>query len=108
VSAAAAQRGIAAIVNALGADGPMTRAEIRAVLETARLPTTGQAMVHVLFRATLDGHIIRGPMVRGEHAFALAADWLGKRPHIDRDRALAELRRHFLPRPSKLCVHDRR
>jgi hypothetical protein len=96
VSEAAAQRGIAAIVNALGADGPMTRAEIRAVLERARLPTTGQAMVHVLFRATLDGHIIRGPMVRGEHAFALAADWLGKRPKINRDHALAELARRYL------------
>ena len=96
VSAAAEQRGIAAIVNALGADGPMTRAEIRAVLERARLPTTGQAVVHVLFRATLDGHIVRGPMVRGEHAFALAADWLGKRPTINRDHALAELARRYL------------
>ena len=53
-------------------------------------------MVHVLFRATLDGQIIRGPMMRGEHAFALAADWLGERPKIDRDRALAELARRYL------------
>jgi len=96
VSEAAAQRGIAAIVNTLSADGPMTRAEIRAVLERARVPTTGQAMVHVLFRATLDGHIIRGPMVRGEHAFALAADWLGRRPRINRDHGLAELARRYL------------
>lgn len=96
VSAAAAERGIAAIVNALGADGPMTRAQIRSLLERARVPTAGQAMVHVLFRATLDGYIIRGPMVRGEHAFALAADWLGKRPKISRDHALAELARRYL------------
>jgi peptidoglycan hydrolase-like protein with peptidoglycan-binding domain len=96
VSAAHAQRGIAAVVNALGNDGPLTRAQVRAVLERARLPKTGQAMVHVLFRATLDGHIIRGPMVRGEHAFALVADWLGERPKIDRDQALAELARRYL------------
>ena len=53
-------------------------------------------MVHVLFRATLDGLIVRGPMIGGEHAFALVADWLGERPKIDRDRALAELARRYL------------
>jgi hypothetical protein len=68
----------------------MTRAQLRAVLERARVPTAGQAMVHVLFRATLDGLIIRGPMIGGQHAFALVADWLGERPKLDRDRALAK------------------
>jgi uncharacterized protein YcaQ len=96
VSAIAAQRAIAAIVKALADDGPMTRAQIRAVIEKSRAPATGQAMVHVLFRATLDGLIIRGPMIAGEHAFALVADWLGERPKIDRDRALAELARRYL------------
>ena len=70
--------------------------QIRAVLEKARVPTTGQAMVHVLFRATLDGLIVRGPMIGGEQAFALVADWLSERPKIDRDRALAELARRYL------------
>ena len=96
VSAAAARRGITAIVKALGDDGPMTRAQLRAVLETAGVPTARQAMVHVLFRATLEGLIIRGPMIGREHAFALVADWLGERPKIDRDRALAELARRYL------------
>ncbi len=96
VSAAAARRGIAAIVRALGDDGPMTRAQLREVLQRAGVPTAGQAMVHVLFRATLDGLIVRGPVVGREHAFVLVADWLGERPKIDRDRALAELARRYL------------
>lgn len=96
VSAAAARRGITAIVKALGDDGPMTRAQLRGVLERAGVPTARQAMVHVLFRATLEGLIIRGPMIGREHAFALVADWLGERPKIDRDRALAELARRYL------------
>ncbi len=96
VSVAAARRGITAIVKALGNDGPMTRAQLRAVLDKADVPTARQAMVHVLFRATLDGLIIRGPMIGREHAFALVADWLGERPKIDRDRALAELARRYL------------
>lgn len=96
VSPDAARRGIAAIVRALGEHGPQTRAQIREVLQTARVPTARQAMVHVLFRATVDGLIVRGPMIGGEHAFVLAADWLGERPKLDRDRALAELSRRYL------------
>ena len=96
VSAAVAARGISAIVKALGDDGPLTRTQIRAVLERERVPTAGQAMAHVLFRAAVDGLIVRGPMIAGEHAFALAAEWLGERPQVDRDRALAELARRYL------------
>ena len=96
VSPAASQRGIAAIVKALGSSGPTTRAELRAVLERARVPTAGQALVHVLFRATIDGLIIRGPMAGREQAFVLRADWLGPRPKVDRERGLAELARRYL------------
>jgi hypothetical protein len=96
VTAAGAARGIAAIVRALGESGPMTRAQIRGVLEQARVPTAGQALVHVLFRATLDGLIIRGPMIGSDHAFSLVADWLGARPKIDREQGLAELARRYL------------
>lgn len=96
VSEAAARRGIRAIVKALTDEGPITRAQLRAVLERAKVPTAGQALVHVLFRATLDGLIVRGPMIGSEHAFVLVADWLGERPKVDRDRALAELARRYL------------
>jgi len=96
VSPDAMQRGLHAIIKALGDDGPMTRAQLRVVLDGARVPTAGQAFAHVLFRATLDGLIARGPMLAGEHAFVLVADWLGERPRIDRDRALAELARRYL------------
>lgn len=96
VSEAAAQRGLAAIARALGDGGPMTRSQLRAVLDRARVPTAGQALVHVLFRATLEGLIVRGPMIAGEQAFALVRDWLGERPKVDRDRALAELARRYL------------
>jgi hypothetical protein len=96
VSPAAARRGIAAIVKALRDDGPMTRRQIRAALEKARVPTAGQAIVHVLFAATLEGLIVRGPIVGREQAFVLVSDWLGERPKLDRDRALAELARRYL------------
>jgi hypothetical protein len=96
VSPAALDRGIDAIVAALGAEGPMTRDRLRGVLDAIGVPTARQALVHILYRATLDGLIVRGPMVGSEHAFVLRADWLGERPEVDRDRALAELARRYL------------
>jgi hypothetical protein len=96
VSPSAARRGVATIVRALGRDGPLTRAQVRALLQRARVPTAGQAVVHILFSATLDGLIVRGPIVDGEHAFVLADEWLGPRPQLDRQRALAELARRYL------------
>lgn len=96
VSPAAARRGVDAIAKALAADGPLTRGQIREVLRRARVPSAGQALVHVLFSATLDGLIVRGPMIGAEHAFVLAVDWLGERPRVERDAALAELARRYL------------
>jgi hypothetical protein len=87
---------VATVVKALGDNGPMTRAALRSALERADVPTAGQAFIHILYRATLDGLIVRGPMIDGDHAFVLVADWLGDRPPIDRERALAELARRYL------------
>jgi hypothetical protein len=58
--------------------------------------TEGQALVHILFAASLRGLIVRGPMIDGRHAFVLARDWLGEPKPVDRDRALAELARRYL------------
>lgn len=96
VSQTAAERGVTAITAALADHGPLTRAELRAAVERADVPTAGQALVHVLLRATLDGFIVRGPIIDGEHAFVLVTDWLGSRPPVERGRALAELARRYL------------
>jgi hypothetical protein len=85
-----APRAVRRVVRAL-ADGPRTRAQLGEATGLA-----GQALVHVLFAATIDGLIVRGPMVGREHGFVLVADWLSKPPKLDRDAALAELARRFL------------
>ena len=77
VSPADADRGVALIAKALS-DGPLTRGQIRDLLDRAGVPTARQALVHILFRATLDGLIVRGPMVGADHAFVLVEDWLGR------------------------------
>jgi hypothetical protein len=96
VSESAAEKGVGTIEKALAKDGPLTRPQLRERLDAAGVPTGGQALVHLLFLATLRGIAVRGPMVGKEHAYVLVRDWLGEQKPVDRERALAELARRYL------------
>ena len=95
VSSAQAEKAVPLIARAL-ADGPLTRGQLRDVLDRGGIPTAGQALVHLLMKATLAGVCVRGPMVGREQGFVLVAEWLGKQPKVSRDTALAELGRRYL------------
>ena len=97
VSPSQADRGVAIIEAALAANGPMTRSELRELVQAADVPVVGQAMVHILFLSALRGLTIRGPVIGRDQAFVLVRDWLVE-PHRvrDRDTALSELARRFL------------
>lgn len=96
VSPAQIDRGVSTIKRALTEDGPLTRAALKERLDSAGVPTQGQALVHLLFRATLELRLVRGPMVGNEQAFVPAEDWLGSQRPVDRETALAELARRYL------------
>jgi hypothetical protein len=96
VSPEDAERAVRAIVRSLVEEGPLTRQQLREPIEAAGVRTEGQAMVHLLVLASLRGLIVRGPLVGGQHAFALVRDWLGEAAPVDRERALAELARRYL------------
>ncbi|MDR2986788.1 MAG: winged helix DNA-binding domain-containing protein [Nocardiopsaceae bacterium] len=97
-----ADKAVTLIEAALSADGALTRAQLGEVIAATGIRTRGQALVHILARASIRGHIIRGPMIGNQHAFVLVRDWLGAPPdhfepgRFDRDAALAELARRFL------------
>ncbi|MBN8868065.1 MAG: AlkZ family DNA glycosylase [Solirubrobacterales bacterium] len=95
VSAEQADRAVE-LIRAHLADGPATRTEIKELLESADIPVAGQALVHILFLASLQGHILRGPMKGREQAFVLAHDWLGEQRVPEQEAALAELARRYL------------
>jgi hypothetical protein len=96
VSAAETERGVAVVASAV-AEGPQTRDELRDRLDSAGVPTAGQALVHVLMAASLRGHVVRGPMAGADHAFVEATDWLGPEPPpLERSEALARLARRYL------------
>jgi Winged helix DNA-binding domain len=92
----AAERGVQTIERALADEGPLTSIQLRERVAAAGVRTEGQALLHLLFAASLRGIVVRGPMVGARHAYVLVRDWLGVQGSIDRDRALAELARRYL------------
>jgi hypothetical protein len=92
-----AERAIDVIVEALADEGPLKREELRARVKQAGFEAEGQALVYLLFHASYEGRIVRGPVVGRQHLFVLSEDWLGRRPPPpDRGKALAELARRYL------------
>lgn len=106
VSEAQADRAVDRIGRWLGADGPLSRGELRQRLRRADLPVAGQAFIHLVFRASLRGVAVRGPTVGRDQRLVLWEDWLGPRPTVDRDRALAELGRRYLAGHGPGADHD--
>jgi Winged helix DNA-binding domain len=96
VTPAEAERGARTIERALAADGPLTRVRLRERLDSAGVPTAGQALVHLLMLACLRGIAVRGPMAGKEHSYVLVRDWLGPLKEVDREAALVELARRYL------------
>jgi hypothetical protein len=95
VEARQAARGVQVVAAAV-AQRPCTRAELRRLLDSAGVPTGGQAFAHLLMATTLEGLAIRGPMVGAEHAFVAPDGWIGPCPDVDREAALARLARRYL------------
>jgi hypothetical protein len=91
-----AERGIEAIERSIATDGPLTAEQLRARVREAGVRADGQALYHLLYRASLDGLIVRGPMAGKKHAYVLVRDWLGKPRRVDGDKALPELARRYL------------
>jgi len=90
-------RGVATIIRALESDGPLTRHQLRERLDGEGVPTAGQALVHLLAAVSLQGHVVRGPMSGGHHAFVSVQRWLGPPPTVpSRTDDLDRLARRYL------------
>jgi len=90
------ERAVATIEGALADEGPLTRLQLRERLDSAGVPTQGQALIHLLFLTAVRGVAVRGPMIGKDHAYVLVRDWLEPVKPVDRDVALAELARRYL------------
>ena len=65
-------------------------------LDAEGVPTSGQAMIHLLIATSLRGLIVRGPVVDGIHAYAPVSTWLGDEAPMDHAEALGKLALRYL------------
>lgn len=105
VDPAMTDRGVAVVADAV-ADGPRSRDQLRAALDTAGIPTAGQALVHLLAAASLREHVVRGPLRDGEHCFVDARRWLGAVEPLDPDTCLSQLARRYLAGHGPAAAED--
>lgn len=91
-----ATAGLRLVSQALQGDGALTRAEIIHLLKENNLPSEGQAPVHLLYRAALEGLLCAGPNRGKEPTYVLWENWLGELQPRPFEEALAVLTRRYL------------
>ena len=80
-----------AVVDVIATDGPRTRAQLRDHLTSASLPAAGPALTLITASAEAEALLCSGPIVDGEHTYALVAERAPNARRLDRDEALAEI-----------------
>jgi hypothetical protein len=78
------------LVKAL-ADGPLTRAAVYETLERAKISTTGQRGIHILWRLAHETFLCFGPRQGKQQTFVLFDRWLPRAKRLPREEALCEL-----------------
>jgi len=92
-------RGLEAIGEVLAGGRPRTRAELVRELagKGVAIDAEGQAPAHLVAYAAMRGLVCRGPDLPGdEPTYVLLKDWVGARPELDLEAALAELARRYV------------
>jgi hypothetical protein len=84
------------IRDAIEADGPLTRAEIKVHLEKEGISAQGQQLPYLLQRAALDGLICQGSQHGSEPTYVLVSDWAGEQPTLKPAEALETLAVRYL------------
>lgn len=93
------RRSNSVITKALRRGAHLTRRELAAALEDARIPARAERLAYIVMRAELDGIVCSGAMRGKQHTYALLDERAPHAKTLDHDAALAELtRRYFTSR----------
>ena len=103
---ASLRRGVEVIRAALGRQTLQTRQELAPLLEARGIQTAGQALIHVINQAALEGVVCVGPRRGGKDTYALLEDWIGPLRPMERPAALVELARRYLLAYAPAAVED--
>jgi len=90
------ERGTRTIRDALAAQGPLTRDDLARHLTAQGIPAEGQATIHLIRRAALEGVVCIGPDQGAKPTYVLTQDWVGRDRAPAPEGAQAELARRYL------------
>jgi hypothetical protein len=92
------EKGVRRIERMLASQGPLTRTGIAQRLRRSGIRTEGQAGIHLIRLAALEGLVCYGFDKDGDPTFALVRDWLGVGvpPRWNREEALGEMASRYL------------
>jgi hypothetical protein len=90
------RRSVQALAAMLQREGPLTRPEIAARLAEQGIPTAGQATIHAISLAALEGAVCYGPLHDGQATFVSLRDWIDPGPVLSPEDAATELARRYL------------
>ena len=94
---AAVAKAVPIIGEVLASRGPLTRAEIaRELSQRSGIQAEGQARIHLVYQAAMNGILCCGPERGNEPAYALVEDWVGPLHPLPRAQALKELCLRYL------------
>jgi hypothetical protein len=96
ISGPAGDVAVGALRDALAREGLLNRAQVKDRLAAHGVDPTGQAPIHVIRRAALEGVLCMVPTADGKERYALLDDWLPPAEPVPPERAAAELVRRYL------------
>src|SRR6185503_5208102 len=97
----------AALARALRGGKHLTRTELSAVLQKAKIgPARGQRLGHLMMQAELDGVICSGPRRGKQFTYALLEERVAPAPMPAREQMLAELARRYFRARGPATAHD--
>lgn len=100
-------RAAAAITKALQQEGHLTRGELRAVLDRARIGATGtQRLAHIMMRVELDGLVCSGVRKGKQSTYALLEERVAPAAPKDPEESVAELARRYFSTRGPATVQD--
>jgi Winged helix DNA-binding domain len=89
-------KAMAAMRDAIGRRGAMTRGELVEVAERTGLDVTTQVRTHLMMLLVVEGSACIGPDVGRGSALVATGDWIGRAKRRGREESLAELARRYL------------
>jgi hypothetical protein len=94
------------LVGALRDSPPLTRSELKVVLEKGHIRTENMRINFILLKAALDGIICLGPRKGKEFTYVLLADWVPSQEKKTREESLAMLAKMYFRSHGPATIAD--